>query len=150
MFGQFTTNAIIAFTFMLVLAACTGPALIILSVVNSIDTGVEGGGSETYCSDSLRATLTWGEQQVEVAALPGEGLDKDLYTGSGDVTIEAWCYREGSEVGYVQLRRGVGSAPVPDVIVIPPGESGELLDDTYCETPDTSRGVPLCVFSDLF
>ena len=150
MFGSFMTKVLFILGLLLCLSACTGPALVMLGVVNSADGSAFSGTDETYCSDELRATLVWGEEQVEVTAAPGEGYVADIYTGSGDVTVEAWCYRGGAEVGYSKLRRGIGNAPVPDVTVIPPGESGELLDVTYCETPDVSRGVPLCIDSDLF
>lgn len=144
------TKVLLTLVLLLCLTACTGPLFVALIVVNSADAMISSGTDETYCSDELRATLVWGGEPEEAAATPGESGIATINDGQGDVTIEAWCYRGGTEVGYVQLRRGVNYSPVPDVFVFPPGESGELLDDTFCETPDVSRGVPLCIDSELF
>lgn len=144
------TKVLLVLSLLLCLTACTGPAFITLAVTNSADGSAFSGDAETYCSDELQATLVWGEEQVEVTSAPDEGFTARIDDGRGDATVEVWCYRGDAEVGYAQVRRSVGSASVLYVYILPPAETGELLDDTFCETPDTSRGVPLCIDSELF
>ena len=132
------------------LTACLGPTFIFFDVINDAVGTNPSSEAETYCNDELRATLVWGGKQVEVTSAPGESLGDRINDGYGDVTVEAWCVRDGEEVGYARLQRTIGSAPVPEILVFPPAKDRKLRDDTFCETPDEHRGVPICVMSHMF
>ena len=112
-------------------------------------------GRGTFCTDGLEASLVLQGAKVESGLVaPGETFGRDLITPEGAspgtvMTTEAWCYRDGEEVGYVQIERPYRSSNIPTIGVLPPPAEGEL-SNSSCVDPTEARGVPICVISRLY
>lgn len=138
------------FALLLLLGGCTHtPYIIYFGVINDYI------GRGTFCTDGLEGNFVLQGAKIESGLIaPGESIGIDLITPEGAspgtvMTTEAWCYRDGEEVGYIRIERPYRYSSIPLVDVFPSSAEGEL-DYPLCTEPTEARGVPICVDSQLY
>ena len=153
MFGRFTKLAGLLLALSLLGGCVRTPSSIFLGVTNDYPSGTVG--ADTYCTDGLEASLTLQNLKVESGLIaPDESGGVDLIVPEGVnpgtlLITEAWCYRDGEEAGYVLVEKPYRASNIPTVGVIPPPAEGPL-DYASCTTPTETRGVPICIESQLY
>lgn len=148
MFGQFIRAGL--FALLLLLSGCTAtPYVISLGIDNNF------AGEGTFCTDGLEGSLVLQGARVESGLIaPDETISVDLITPEGAspgtvMTTEARCYRDGEEVGYARVERPYRSGNIPTVDVLPSTDGNEL-DYPPCVELTETRGVPICIVSQLY
>ena len=152
-FGQFTklTGLLLA---LLLLGGCARtPYQISLGVINEYPS--PGEDINTYCTDALEASLVLQGIKVESGQIaPGKTTSVDLIVPEGAnpgtlLITEAWCYRDGEEVGYALVEKPYEAPRIPAVDVLPPPTEGSS-EIAGCVELTETRGVPICIVGDPY